>query len=1323
MASTVKIESGNNIPKFDGSNFQLWKFSITILLKAEKLLSIVDGKEAEPEDKTSAEWTAWETKNSKVQVLFLTTISTNQLQHLINCENAYQMWSRLMAIHEQKTEFSKELLWQRFYEYKMSENCSIAEHISAIELLVKQLKDVKETISNSAVCSKLISSLPSRYNSFRTAWDSVASDQQTLENLAARLLKEETRMSCDDNETSRLALQVKALQSKLEATTFKKNNIKELKKNTSCKYCKLKGHWARECRKRIADAERNSRKAGSRSSSAYICDISSLYSTSCGLKNSEWICDSGASMHMTSEKSWFTEMKPIEEPMFIKIANDKLINATGRGNIQIQALVEGKWEDRTMYNVLYVPELSRSLFSVGVMTDRNFTHHSYKNLCEFRDSEGKLSCVGTRNNDLWIMKFRVKPTPECNLSNTKENSLQLWHNRLGHVNCDAIKKTADKKMVKNLEIVERKDFFCESCQFGKQPRKPHQSSQREKTKYPGEMIHSDVCGPMSIPSPSGSRYFVLFKDDCSGYRTVYFLKHKSDVLSKFKEYKTLVENQTGNRIKIVRTDQGKGEYINADFHEFIKKSGIYHECSAPYTPQQNGRSEREMRTIVESARTMLINKNVPQELWSEAVNTAVYILNRTSSTQVKNMTPHENWFGHKPETKHIRIFGSAAYMLIPPQLRKKWDPKSKKLMLVGYEGHSTNYRLWDNKKRRIEVSCNVNFNENETLVSNTEVFSLKFGVFENEERENVQNTPESENSNETHDEEVIEDTPTEDTNSDEDFVYNDVLEINENVEMRQLRDRSTLHRPDFYDASANYSAILEPNCYEKAVNCEDSDKWFRAMKDEMEALNSNNTWTLMPLPKNTRIIDNKWVFRVKTDNVGNPVRYKARLVARGFAQEKGVDYKETFAPVVRYDSIRLLLALASEKDLRIVNFDVQTAFLYGELQEDIYMKQPTGFENKKDPKLVCKLNKSLYGLKQSPRCWNRKFVSFLARYNFEQLRADPCVFVGNFRNSEVYLAIYVDDGLLMSKSVDAINEVIRNLQQMFKITVHLDSSNLQFVGLQIEQDLSVGTVSIHQQTYITKMIDKFNMSNAKPLTIPAEPSIRLSSTATNVQCDPRQPYREAVGSLIFLATSSRPDISFAVNQVSRFLNNWTDEHWQAVKRIIRYLKQTVNYKIVYSKTAKIEVKGYTDADYAGCIETRKSTSGYVFVLAKGPITWKSQKQAVVAQSTTEAEYIALALGVREALWLRSFLLELDIECSPVNIGVDNQSAIKLAQVQQLHSRTKHIDVKVHFVRDECEKGNIIVNYVSSSEQLADMLTKPLSKPILNHIIEKLNLSM
>lgn len=1293
----ARTDYAGQIAKFDGTNYQLWKFSISIILKAEKLLPLVDGSEPRPPNTEQDKLKAWEERNAKAQVILLTSITQNQVQYLVNCEDASQMWAKFTAIHEQKTDISRELLWQRFYDYRMADNDRIADHISKIESLVKQLKDVQENLSESAVCSKILNSLPTKYNAFRTAWDSVAQFNQTTENLTARLLKEESRMDSAETETNKLALEVQALQAKLESMQVNKQSegkasgkpdIKELKKRTTCNYCKKKGHWSRECRKRLSDAAKNN------TNSAFVCDISALYSTSSDDSQREWICDSGASVHMTNQLNWFKVLKPLDKQFNVKVANDKIIQATGIGTIEILAEVKGKWIEKEMQNVLYIPDLKRSLFSVGVMTDLGFTHHAFQKSCEFRDQEGQIVCVGERKGNLWIMKFRPN-TVECNL--TKGESLKLWHDRLGHINFKSIMSTVKNDSAIGLDISDSAEFFCETCKFGKQSAKPHKRLNREKVYESGEMVHTDVCGPMNIESPRGSRYFVLFKDEKTGYRVVYFLRHKSEVLNKFKEYKAMSETQTGHKLKVVRSDQGKGEYMNSAFQDFLKQEGILHEVSAPYTPQQNGRSEREIRTIVESARSMLINKNLSKELWAEAVNTAVYVLNRTISTLCGDITSFEGWFGRKPEVKHLKVFGCTAYMSVPSQFRKKWDKKSRKLIFVGYEGYSKNYRLWDPHKRRIETSSNVVFNEEDELKTQKQICTIPLSVQENDEFSDAET---EENQNE----------PPE-------------LEIPD--EGRVLRNRDELRPPDFYGPAVTYCSIIEPLSFEQAIKSEDRENWKEAMNEEIAALKDNDTWELVQKPENVKIVDNKWVFRLKTDSSGQTTRFKARLVAKGYTQQKDIDYSETFAPVVRYDSIRILLALAAEECLEIAQFDVKTAFLYGDLQEAVYMKQPNGFEHQNQPNTVCKLKKSLYGLKQSPKCWNKKFVEFLKNYKFEQLKGDQCVFKGILEENVIYIALYVDDGLVLSKSKHAINALMKHLQDKFKVTYDIEGDVKQFVGMQITHNSQTNTVILHQKPYIQKLLEKFNLKEANPVAVPAEPGLYLQAPEDNLNYEKKQPYREAVGSLIFVATVSRPDISYAVSQVSRFLNNWTDDHWIAVKRIFRYLKGTINYKISYTKssdTMKANIQGFTDADFAGCRETRKSTSGYIFIMGNGPITWKSQKQNVVAQSTTEAEYLALALGTREALWLQSFLRELGFEASPMQIGVDNQSTIKLTQAHQFHPKTKHIDIKVHFVRDESEKGNIRVSYVKTSDQIADMLTKPLAKAVLENLIKKLNVT-
>ena len=422
---------------------------------------------------------------------------------------------------------------------------------------------------------------------------------------------------------------------------------------------------------------------------------------------------------------------------------------------------------------------------------------------------------------------------------------------------------------------------------------------------------------------------------------------------------------------------------------------------------------------------------------------------------------------------------------------------------------------------------------------------------------------------------------------------------------------------------------------------------------------------------------------------------------------------------MRYESIRVLLAIAAEQDLEMYKFDVKTAFLYGDLDEDIYLEQPPGFETEGE-KLYCKLHKSLYGLKQSPRCWNRRFIIFLKKFKFVCIDADKCIFVGFIFGFIIYLALYVDDGLLICKSKLAIEKVLSELKKEFEIT---SGDADEFVGMEISRDREKRTIKISLAAYIRKLLAKFGMSDANPSSTPAEPGLYLRRNNGSERHN--FPYREAVSSLLFAARVSRLDIEYAVNYVSQFLDDHGQDYWQAVKRIMRYLIGTCEFGIVFGSSGSEcddKLKGFTDADFAGCVETRRSRSGYVFLLNGAPVSWLSQRQPIVSLSTTEAEYIALTHGTREAVWLRRMLLDLNVHFTTLPMYVDNKSAINLAHNSEYHKRTKHIDVRFHYVREVVESKQIKIEYIQTSDQLADLFTKPLPKVQFYKLREEMNIN-
>lgn len=486
-------------------------------------------------------------------------------------------------------------------------------------------------------------------------------------------------------------------------------------------------------------------------------------------------------------------------------------------------------------------------------------------------------------------------------------------------------------------------------------------------------------------------------------------------------------------------------------------------------------------------------------------------------------------------------------------------------------------------------------------------------------------------------------------------------------------------------------------------------QWQLAMQEEFDSLMLNRTWDLEPLPINRKTVKCKWVYKLKLGVDGGVQRFKARLCAKGFTQRHGIDYTETYSPVVKFDSIRSILSIAAAHDLDIIQFDVCSAFLNGEIDEVIFMDQPLGFEDNSTGAKVCRLRKALYGLKQSSRVWNRKFDSFLKTFTLQSTTADCCVYVSH-SDPKLILAIWVDDGIACSPRSEAakIEHILNFMHGAFKITKGLAE---MYVGLHITRDRSKRILTVDQSIYIERVLKRFAHESCHAVAVPADPSsaadlsIQMGSSTTPF------PYKEGVGCLQWAALGTRPDISYAVSNVARFSNNPGQPHIQALKRILKYLRGTVNLCITYGgQHIDNRLTAYCDADYAGDVDDRKSRSGFILLLNGGPVSWGSRKQTCTACSTTESEYIAGHLASQETTWMRTLLADLGARQNiPTTLHSDNQSAIKLVKNPVYHKRTKHIDLKYHVIRECDQKGIISITYVCTADQIADILTKPLPR--------------
>ena len=450
------------------------------------------------------------------------------------------------------------------------------------------------------------------------------------------------------------------------------------------------------------------------------------------------------------------------------------------------------------------------------------------------------------------------------------------------------------------------------------------------------------------------------------------------------------------------------------------------------------------------------------------------------------------------------------------------------------------------------------------------------------------------------------------------------------------------------------------------------------MQEEVDSLITNGTWTLVKLPSNHRALGGKWVYKLKRGPAGEILRYKARWVVRGFEQQEGIDYNETFASVVKPMSYKAIFAIAAALDWELEQMDVKTAFLYGDVEEDIYVMQPTGFEVEGKSDHVCKLKKALYSLRQSPRVWYNTLSKYLKELGFEPLFADYSVFT----NGTTIIAVYVDDILLAGPNKVEIQGIKDQLRQKFKMT-DLGPCTY-YLGMTITRDRPNRILRLGQAGYIEKFLREHQMWESAPSPTPIGNEKYQAADedyqATDVS---RTKYQSAVGSLMYAMLGTRPDIAYTVLVVSRYGSNPTDAHWKAVKRIFRYLKATMNLCLTFRGDLK-PLMGYTDTDWAGDQDTRRSTSGYIFGIGSGAISWQSKRQPTVALSTCEAEYIGQTQATKEAVWLKRLLDQLNPQEHryAVIIFCDNQGAMALAKNPQFHARTKHIDIQHHYVREQ-----------------------------------------
>lgn len=1327
-----------SIPILDGTNFHIWK------LKMKALLMNIDAWDAVelvtfPEERQAE----FKNKNRKAYSTLMLGLADDVAINVYEATTSKEVWDTLCRIYEPKDAEIKHTLKNELSNLKKDPTQTMTQHVNKLRKLVQRLAITGYTIPVEDQLTRLFNSLPEEYEVIVSILQ-MQSDL-TFDTAVSHLLRAEEK----------LKRKIDATESNTkEEVLFSKVVTPKRVSTQTCFYCKKPGHIQRECRKKKFDDKRRKKYNSNHKYKTNSPNFEALAVLEDNDQHDDsWILDSGATRHMTAHKDWIQNYKSII-PQDVYAANNQVMKAVGTGTIRLQATT-GRRHVLELKDVLYVPELNRNLISSSLATSRGNLITLTPDKVFIRRGR-KTVAQGIMKNGLYHLQCKLlKKDEEKNITcvaetddterfNSMESSNQKYHKdatrdmiihaRLGHAkpkNLHAYSEFLGSRTVDTLG-----DITCDTCSACKAQKMPFKKEATSRATEPLERVHMDLIGPMSHATHSGNKYILIIVDDKTRYIWTYLLKRKNEAFYYFKKMKTFTENHYGKKIKYLRSDNGT-EFKSSEFTNYLLNHGITHELSAPYCPQQNGVAERANKSVIQMTRCLLHYANLPFVWWGEALNTAVYTKNRLPHQSVDELCPYSALTGLDPQLDKMRVFGCVAYAVKPKHTWGKFNTRADKCMMLGYKGSS--YRLYSLKKKSIIIARDVYFCETQLAVNNEVshnsgpllptpegnlpveqeryIHRDERNDHEHKGEDNKHQNAEQENRGEEHehkDEEHEHEHKDEDHEHEHkdgeheheeeqlaDIVHEQLDEEAGNGRSRSKRARrppaNIMHWPVITHLTTTTEG--EPSCFEEATSCPEANMWEEAMKEELQSMDHNEVYEVTKRPSNRKVVGCKWLYKKKKDQKGNTMRYKARLVAQGYTQQFGIDYNHTYAPVLSYTSLRILLALGATMNLLIEQMDVKTAFLHGNLEEEIYMEIPKGVSHEDDQ--VWRLKKSIYGLKQSPRQWNARLHEVLTSSGLARCTADPCVYTKRLGHDKLLiLGVYVDDLLLLSNNLEDMTDMKKVLQETFTMT---DLGPAQrILNINITRDRENRMILLDQAQYIQKMCSKFRLEQAKPAPTPMDTSL-LNDASEESPCN--APYRELVGSLLYLSTCTRPDISTSVSIVSRHVQNPTHKHWIMAKRILKYILGTQQYKLLVGGGKELSI--YSDADFANDKRTRRSRTGYIVYLGKGAVSWQSHLQSTVALSTAESEYMAITHAVKEGTWIHKLVQDITRKEGKLVMYCDNKSAILIATNPVVNHRSKHIDVRYHFIREKIADNSVILKYVPSDSNPADIMTKPL----------------
>lgn len=1023
-----------------------------------------------------------------------------------------------------------------------------------------------------------------------------------------------------------------------------------------------------------------------------------------------FLLDSGATHHIVGNKNILHDVQRMAQPLRIQLAGTKFtITITWSGSI---TFLDSQGGCHTIQDILYSEDTTDNMLSIQTLRDAGWLVHMDSH--QLRKGDAVFSTHNHFSGN-WLGVDLVITMPghlSASLAAAGELSpLHKLHLRYGHLGKPALLRCVKYGVITDATLEELKDdpfdmTHCKVCMLHKVTKVARKGPSNRGFAPDREYVHVDLKF-MTETKPQQCRYWLAFVADYTGFRLAIPLMNKSDATANIIAQIRRLERQANVKVTVIRSDKG-GEFASGNLKEFCREEGIIHQDGLVASAELNGVAERHNRYVAELCRVLLAETKLSQIYWPHVTWHVNDLINMTTMFDDK-ITAYERYFGRKPHLANLLPFGCRVFVLrkastsVPNLLRTRSVPARILRTLTDQPG-------W------------LVLLENGTIEHVFDAWIYKGGHPGGKLRSyatwGYDHDP-AKDRDETHDELVSPSAFEETAEAAATASLDDVISDDDDNDQAALPSSSP-HALDDYEGclasiAAEEIALGDPVTAKEALAGPDRQKWAEAMQAELDNLNGKGTWSCSHLPSGRKPVTAKWVFKRKRDASGNITKFKARLVARGFSQVPGVDFEDTFAPVSRLASLRFILAYAATMKQHLRQIDVEGAYLNGPLSEEIYLSPPPGVQTTSGNCL--RLHKALYGLKQSGRAWWLELGRVLHKYGFKRCSGEWGLYSKWTKQGPIILLAYVDDIFICCPKKDQADHAVNFLAENWTITDMGEPS--QMLSMKIDRDLKNDLIYLSSASYIEQMAIKFGVVNHRsgksaPLPSTGEFTGLVGDEETKLNAVDHRIYRQLIGTLLWIGMSTRCDLAFAASLLGRASHAPTARAMELAKRAMAYAYHTRFTRQTLGGDDVDHLRVMVDSDFAGDADTRRSTTGYVALLFGTPISWCARRQGSVATSTTAAEYITISEAVKEVMWLRQLFKELRIHHwtlhEPVNLAVDNQAAIRIAEKPVSFPLAKHIDVRHHFVREEVEKGKITLSYVKTSDQHADVFTKALPGP-------------